>query len=52
MLDLRGHGHSEKPHDREHFGMDLFADDVRWGRHARSGRSYRLSCESPNSATS
>ena len=29
MLDLRGHGHSDKPHDPERYSMDIFADDVR-----------------------
>jgi pimeloyl-ACP methyl ester carboxylesterase len=29
MLDLRGHGHSDRPHDADHYSMEIFADDVR-----------------------
>jgi pimeloyl-ACP methyl ester carboxylesterase len=29
MLDLRGHGHSDRPHDAERYSMQIFADDVR-----------------------
>jgi non-heme chloroperoxidase len=29
MLDLRGHGHSVRPHDADHYSMEIFADDVR-----------------------
>lgn len=29
MLDLRGHGHSDRPHDPACYGMGLLADDVR-----------------------
>ena len=29
LLDLRGHGHSDKPHDAACYSMDAFADDVR-----------------------
>ena len=27
-LDCRGHGHSDKPHEREAYGMDIMAGDV------------------------
>jgi pimeloyl-ACP methyl ester carboxylesterase len=29
MLDLRGHGHSDRPHDAERYSQQAFADDVR-----------------------
>ena len=29
MLDLRGHGHSDKPHEPERYSMDACANDVR-----------------------
>lgn len=29
MLDLRGHGHSDRPHEAERYSIEIFADDVR-----------------------
>lgn len=29
MLDLRGHGHSDRPHEADRYSMDIYADDVR-----------------------
>jgi pimeloyl-ACP methyl ester carboxylesterase len=29
MLDLRGHGHSDRPHDADRYRIEAFADDVR-----------------------
>ena len=29
MLDVRGHGHSDRPHDPASYSMEIFADDVR-----------------------
>src|SRR5215472_8064982 len=29
MLDLRGHGHSDRPHEAERYTSEIFADDVR-----------------------
>jgi len=29
MLDLRGHGHSDRPHEADRYSMEIFADDVR-----------------------
>jgi pimeloyl-ACP methyl ester carboxylesterase len=29
MLDLRGHGHSDRPHEAERYRIENFADDVR-----------------------
>jgi pimeloyl-ACP methyl ester carboxylesterase len=40
MLDLRGHGHSEKPHDPRGYDMEIFADDVRaLAAHLNLGRA-------------
>jgi pimeloyl-ACP methyl ester carboxylesterase len=47
MLDLRGHGHSDRPHEPERYSMEIFADDVRAlvshlgiGRAALAGYSF------------
>lgn len=29
MLDLRGHGHSDRPHDPDRYSMEILANDVR-----------------------
>jgi pimeloyl-ACP methyl ester carboxylesterase len=29
MLDLRGHGHSDRPHEADRYSMEIFTDDVR-----------------------
>lgn len=29
MLDLRGHGHADRPHNPERYSMEIFANDVR-----------------------
>jgi non-heme chloroperoxidase len=29
MLDLRGHGHSDRPHDADRYSMEIFVADVR-----------------------
>ena len=29
MLDLRGHGRSDRPHEADRYSMEIFADDVR-----------------------